>query len=113
MTNILYYNNFYRYRESRKQIKNIVDTANFVEAKTRLDELIAEHELNYPTLKRDFNYGERIMMEHAQRHLEAVIDQNDPTFGLTSPDDITTSIGTGKHSDKVKEALLQNPKSEY
>ena len=106
MTNILYHNYFYRYREARKQIKAVADTANYVEAKTRLDALIAEHESNYPILAKDFNFGERLMMEHAQRHLQTVIDKNDPEF-------VDMNGNIGHQSDIAKEALLQVPKTDY
>jgi hypothetical protein len=106
MTNLLVHNYYYRYREKRKQIKEqLIDTENYEEAKTRLEEAITEHETKYPVLQRDFNYGERLVMDHALRHLNTVIGQNDPGF---------TDNGQIKHqSDIVKEVLLQNPKSDY
>ena len=104
LNNIFYYSYFYRYREKRKQIKAVVDI-DFVAAKNMLDAAIAEHISFFPNLKKDFNYGERLMMEHANRHLETVIDKNDPAY-----DD----NGIIKHqSDIVKEALLRVPKTDY
>lgn len=107
MTNYLLYNYYYRYRQLRKNTKAVVDTEDYVQAQTELNNIIAEHETKYPDsgTKLDFNYGEKIMMDHAKRHLGAVIDQDDPGF---------FDNGVLSHqSDIVKEALLQVPKQDY
>ena len=105
MTSFLYYQYYYRYREKRKQVKNLVDSNNNVGAKTMLESAITEHNSFYNNGKKDFNYGEKLMMDHAQRHLDTVINQNDPEF---------FDNGIVKHqSDIVKDALLRVPKSDY
>lgn len=105
---LLHYSYLFRYREIRKQTKILVDIDNYVEAKTKLDTAIQEHISFYPDAdqRRDFNYGEKIMMNHALAHLNAVIDKGDPTF-------INNDGSTGHHSDIVKEGLLHIPKSDY
>jgi hypothetical protein len=105
LTSLLLYNYYYRYREKRKQVKNLVDSNNNVGAKTMLESAITEHNSFYNNGKKDFNYGEKIMMEHAKRHLDDVIDKNDPEF--------LDGITIKHHSDIVKSALLQTPKTEY
>ena len=108
MVNLLLHNNYYRYREKRKQIKIVVDTGDYPTAKTQLEAAITEYENKYSgSERRDFNYGEKLMMNHAKSHLDAIIDQNDPSF-------IDSATGETKHqSDIVKEALLQTPKQSY
>ncbi len=113
LTNILFYGYYYHYRELRKQCKVLVDSSNYIDAKTKLDSAITEHNTKYGITveqKRDFNYGERIMMEHTQLHLNTVIDKNDPSFLIQAIDGTTT---TGHHSDIVKDALVRIPKSDY
>ena len=102
------YNYFYRYRQIRKNIKDIVDTNNFVGAQTQLNNIIAEFETKFPDsdTRRDYNFGEKIMMVHAKNHLNVVIDKNDPSF-------INEDGTTGHHSDIVKEGLLRAPKTDY
>lgn len=109
MTNYLYYNYYYRYRELRKQIKTIVDNQSYIEAKTKLETAIAEHQSKFPDsdTRLDFNYGEKIIMNHALAHINTVINNNDPSF-------INSNDGTiGQHSDIVKSALVYTPKSDY
>ena len=110
MTSILIHEYFYRYRQQRKLVKDIVDIGNYQAAKTKLETTIAEFDTKYPVLnlnKKDFNYGEKLMMNHAKRHLDTVIDKNDPPF-------VESTTGETKHqSDIVKEALLQTPKQDY
>lgn len=105
---IILHNYYYRYRTVRKDVvKPLVDSTNYNTAKTVLENAIQEQNIFYPNMdiKKDFNYGEKIMMEHAKRHLDAVIDKNDPEF---------LDNGIIKHqSDIVKSALLQTPKTEY
>ena len=108
MTNLIIHEYYYRYREKRKLIKNqLVDIGNYQTAKTQLENALTEHLTKFPTAdtRRDFNYGEKIMVNHALAHLNTVIEQNDPEF---------FDNGVIKHqSDIVKEALLQNPKTDY
>lgn len=110
LTSYLYYQYYYRYRSTRKDVvKPLVDSSNFVTAKTRLENSIQEQNNFYPDMdtKKDFNYGEKIMMQHALNHLNAAINKDDPPY-------IDTATGTIKHqSDIVKEALLQTPKNNY
>ena len=107
MTNLLLHNYYYRYRGQRKLVRDIiVGTGDFVGAKTKLDSVIIEYNSKYSgSDKKDFNYGEKIMLIHARDHLNAVIDKNDPGF---------FDNGVLKHhSDIVKEGLLRVPKSDY
>ena len=102
MTNILYYNYFYRFREKRKQVKNLVDSLQYITARIRLQNDIAEQSNFYPNIdnKKDFNYGEKLLMQHSLNHLNAVINKNDPPF--------IDENGNLKHqSDIVKEALIE------
>ena len=63
MTNLLFYNYFYRYRAFRKKIKGILDI-DTIEAKNMLDQIIIEHDvLNDPE--------ESSHLHHAQDHLNA------------------------------------------
>ena len=105
---IILHNYYYRYRTVRKDVvKPLVDSTNYNTAKTVLENAIDEQTDFYPAFKKDFNYGEKIMMDHALNHLNAVINKNDPPY-------IDTATGTIKHhSDKVKSALLQTPKKDY
>jgi len=99
-----YYN---RYRQQRQNCKALVDSSNYITARTQLQNMIAEHQQKYPDsdTKKDFNYGEKLMIQHALNHLNSVIDRNDPPFG---------DNGVIKHqSDIVKESLLQIPKQQY
>jgi hypothetical protein len=78
--------------------------------KTDLEKLIAEHDEIYPPAqletKRDYYYGEMLMLNHARNHLNVVIDKNDPEF--------IDNNGNIKHqSDIVKEALQRIPKTDY
>jgi hypothetical protein len=115
LTDLLLYGYYYRYRELRKQVKALVDVADYIEAKVDLDAALVEHLAKYgdlPEQRRDFNYGERIAMQHAKNHLDtAVIDQGDPSFIIDLMDGSPTT--TGHHSDIVKEALLHVPKTDY
>jgi hypothetical protein len=84
MTNILYYSYYYRYGEHRKQVNNLLNADNLVEAKNKLDVSIAEHNIKYPIQflenRHDFNYGEYVTMEHAKRHLDMVVVDGDIPF---------------------------------
>lgn len=108
MVGIIVYQYFFRYKAIRKDVvKPLVDATDYNTAKTKLENSIQEQTSFYPNMdvKKDFNYGEKIMMEHAKRHLDAVIDKNDPAFNES---------GIIKHqSDIVKSALLQTPKTDY
>jgi hypothetical protein len=111
MPGVLVYGYYYRYRSVRKdKIKPLVDSENYVQAKTELENALTEHTTYYgstPDTKKDFNYGEKITLQHSLAHLNVVIDQNDPGF-------IDSETGQTKHqSDIVKSALLHVPKSDY
>lgn len=104
MTNILYYQYFYRYREKRKQVKNLVDSLQYTDAKTRLENDIIEQSNFYPDIdiNKDFNFGEKLLMQHAINHLNPVINKNDPTY--------IDENGNIKHqSDIVKNILVETP----
>jgi hypothetical protein len=109
LTNIYLHNYYYRYSEQRKQAKNLVDSANYTQAKTKLVDAITEHITLYPDsdTKRDFNFGEKIIMQHALNHLNTVIDLSDPIYF----DSI--ALGTKHQSDIVKDSLLMTPKLQY
>jgi hypothetical protein len=89
-------------------VSRFIDSGRFAEAKARLEELIAQHEAQYGTdvdaLPRNRIYGIRINLLHVLRHLEAVIDQSDPSFLIDLMDGSTPVIG--RHSDIVRQALL-------
>lgn len=109
--NLFIHEYYYRYRQYRKQIKDIVDAANYIDARNQLNAAIAEHEAKYPfeeflEQKRDFNFGERSLMVHANNHLNTVIDDNDPAYL-----DIDNTIK--HHSDIVRQELLAVPKPDY
>ena len=108
MTSILLHEYYYRFKEHRKQAKTLVDNQDYTLALSKLTAAIQEHETKYPDsdTRRDFNFGEKIMMKHAKNHLEAVIDHNDPSY--------MDGDGNIKHqSDIVKEALERVPKQDY
>ena len=110
MTNLLLYEYYYRYGEHRKQTKILVDAANYEEAKTKLETVIAEHESKYSNAellaRKDFNYGEKLILDHIKLHLDTVIENSDPTF--------TDINGQIKHqSDIVKDELLREPEQDY
>lgn len=102
MVNILIHEYYYRYRQFRKNIKNTVDSANYVQARTELTNLITEHESKFPDSDstKDFNWGEKIMMTHAKRHVDAILTQ-----------DVSGYLDI--HIDTVKDALVRVPKSDY
>ena len=102
MTSYLFYNYYYRYREKRKQAKNLVDSTQYIDARTRLENDIIEHESFYPNNKPDFNHNEKLLMIHAVNHLNPTINKNDPIF-------FDENGNTRHQSDIVKEALLQSP----
>ena len=97
-------------------VSRFIDSGRFTEAKTRLEELIAQHEAQYETdidaLPRNRIYGIRINLLHVLRHLETVLDQSDPSFLIDLMDGITPPT-TGHHSDIVRQALLYTPKDVY
>lgn len=107
--NLFIHEYYYRYRQYRKQIKDIVDNQNYIDARNQLNAAIAEQQTKFPDMdtRRDFNFGEKIMMVHAKNHLDTVIEDNDPPF-------LNYKTGTIEHnSDTVKSALLRVPKSDY
>ena len=89
-------------------VSRFIDSGRFAEAKTRLEELIAQHEAQYGTdidsLPRNRIYGIRINLLHVLRHLETVIDKDNPSFIIDLMDGSTPTIG--HHSDIVRQALL-------
>jgi hypothetical protein len=101
------------YESHRAHIKDIVDTGQNIIAKTQLETMIQEHSSWLTELGNPKNriYGEQLMMEHALRHLDSIIEQHDPQ---TTDSPFTDSDGQVKHqSDIVKETLLKEPKSDY
>lgn len=77
-------------------------------AKALLENIIDEYNNKYPPdneNKKDFNYGEKLLMNHALNHLNAVINKNDPPY--------IDSNGITRHqSDIVKNALVEIPEQE-
>lgn len=75
MTNLLVHEYYYRYREHRKQIKNLVQSTNYQEARNRIDAVIAEHD-NYMNNRGIANDGisftslDNLSLKHASDHLE-------------------------------------------
>lgn len=96
------------YDSARAKIKDVVDTEDYLAAKTELDILVQEHATWLTELGNPKNrvYGEQLMLEHALAHLNTVIDMDDPEF-------INGDGSTGHQSDIVKQALLQEPKLDY
>lgn len=110
MTNILLHEYYYRYRQQRKEIKDLLDTNNFEEARTKLNAVLAEHESKYPwesvDARRDFNFGESIILRHAKRHLDHALDVRNSEF--------QDENGNIFHlTDKVKRQILDAVKSDY
>lgn len=107
------HNYYYRYSQHRKNVKQNIDTANYTEAKTQLDNIITEHESKFPDAetKKDFNYGEKLILTQARNHIqEALINENNPDLYFVD-DNFNRTLG--KHSDQVNQILSQTPKSDY
>lgn len=76
MTNsIILYSYYYKYREHRKQIKNLVQSNSFTEGRNKIDAVIAEHD-NYVNSRGIQNNGnnftslDNLSLKHASDHLE-------------------------------------------
>jgi type II secretory pathway component HofQ len=114
LTNILLHNYYYRYKEQRKQTKDLVENSNYTQARDKLDQVLAEHQTKYPDsdTKKDFNYGEKLIMRQARNHIqEALIDENNPDQYYVDP--ITNVVTLRKHSDQIKQILEYIPKINY
>lgn len=100
-TSLILYQYYYRYKQFRKNIKTLVDSLDYTEAQTELETRIAEQQNFYglSLSNSEFNALENSEMIHANTHLDAVIDQNDPPY-------IDTDTQQTKHqSDIVKDSL--------
>ena len=92
--NIIINNYYYRYRQQRKNCKDLVDANNLQQAKTILQNSIIEHQNTFPNsdTRRDFNWEEKLKMKHALDHLTVfenhtnLIDQRTAT--ITALDEI-------------------------
>ena len=101
------------YQSSRAHLKDTIDI-DINATKTELERIITEHDEIYPPeeleIKRDYNYGQKIILERARNHIqEAVIDLGNPNY-------YEVNGGTFEikpHSEKVKEILGYIPKSDY
>lgn len=62
------------YRKYKSGIKSFVQVSQYDTAKTRLEELIAEHETNFPVNDHSTRNSELLQMRHALLHLDAVIE---------------------------------------
>ena len=117
MVNLLIHENYYRYREKRKQIKqNLVDIGDYQTAKSELEAAITEHKTKYPNImdegeEEDFNFGERLIMDHALEHLDVITEKGDLEYYVVNEGDGTR---TKKHqNDLVKSILVQVPPPTY
>jgi hypothetical protein len=115
MTNLLVYNYYYRYKQFRKNIKdNLVDAQNYVEARNQLQNIIAEHQSKFPDsdTRRDFNFGEKIIMEHAKRHLNEYVDATEKGV-LLPPVLKMDGITIETQEEIIKNILLYQGKADY
>lgn len=77
MTNIFFYNYYYRYKQSRKTIRDLVAANDFQNATTLLDSFVAEHD-NYVTSRNitvndsTFIGIDNMSLHHGQDHLRVV-----------------------------------------
>ena len=75
MTNVLFYNYYYRYRQARKTVKDLVAADDFTTAKNLLDSYVAEHD-NYTSTRNitvndsTFTGLDNMSLHHGQDHLE-------------------------------------------
>lgn len=110
MTNLIIHEYYYRYQEQRKQIKNILDSGNFEEARTKLNTVLAEHQSKYPwqsvNTRKDFNFGESIILRHAKKHLDFAIDVQNNTFQDENGNIFYLT-------DKVKRQIIDAVKPDY
>lgn len=77
MTNLILYGYYYRYRQARKSIKDLVTADNFSTAKTFLDSYKAQHDNyvqngNISTTDENFTAFDNRSIHHAADHLDAV-----------------------------------------
>lgn len=88
MTSYLYYQYFYKYRDQRKYIKNLVESDNILSASTRLNDVISEDD-NYIIQKNvttEFAILDNMSLHHARDHLNEFqnnseqIEQKDATI---------------------------------
>lgn len=83
MTNLLIHNYYHRYREYKRQIKNLLNGGNnSQEAKTKLDLAVIEND-NYIASRGIINDGstftsvDNLSLHHAQDHLNAFEQTNE------------------------------------
>lgn len=68
------YGYYYKYGEERKQIKNLVQSDAYTEARNRIDTVIAEHDnymnsRNIPNDRNSFTSADNLSLKHASDHL--------------------------------------------
>lgn len=78
MPNIILHGFYYRYREERKQIKNLVQSENYVDAKNKIDITIIEHDdyiqnRNITNDGNNFTSDDNFSLYHARKHLDGVL----------------------------------------
>lgn len=73
--NVLFYNYYYRYKQARKTVKDLVTANDFNTAKTLLDSYVAEHD-NYTSSRNiivndsTFTGIDNLSLHHGKDHLE-------------------------------------------
>ena len=78
-SSLLLYGYYYRYRQARKSVKDLVTADNFSTAKTFLDSYKAQHDNyvqngNISTEDESFTAIDNRSLQHAKDHLESVIE---------------------------------------
>lgn len=71
MPSVIIHNYYYRYRQYRKNIKDLVNNENYTEARNQLNSLITEHDsyiLNTAS-NSEFSLAENSSIHHANAHL--------------------------------------------
>lgn len=77
--NILYYNYFFKYRDERKVIKNMIQNNDISNATTRINSVISEHDIYLLKTNNNspFTTTDNKSLHHAKDHLDAFNFTND------------------------------------
>ena len=80
-SSLILYGYYYRYKQVRKSIKDLVSADNFSTAKTFLDSYKAQHDNyvqngNISTTNDNFTALDNRSIHHASDHLDVVVNQN-------------------------------------
>ncbi len=75
LNNIFYYTYFYKYKQERLNVKELIKSDNFSGAISKLNSLITEHDdfINSNSIQNDgtsFTSIDNLTMKHARRHLD-------------------------------------------